>query len=60
VVVVRRGRTVLASGSGTGVFKLGLTRRAKFLLRRARSLQAVAVAEAPGGTKRTLTITFKR
>jgi serine protease len=59
-VLVRRGKTVLARGRGTGVFTVRLTPAGKRLLKRARSLRATAVVQAPGGAKRTLRITFKR
>jgi thermitase len=59
-VVVRRGRTVIARGRGTGTFVVRVTRAGKRLLSRRRSLRAVAVLRAPGAAPRTVKVTFKR
>jgi thermitase len=59
-VVVRRGRTVLARGHGTGVFNVRVTRAGARLLRRGRTLRGRATLSAPGAAPRTLVVTFKR
>jgi subtilisin family serine protease len=59
-VVVQRGRVVIASGRGRGVFAVRATRAGARLLRRKRSLRAVARLTAPGASARALKITFKR
>jgi subtilisin family serine protease len=59
-VVVRRGRVVIVSGRGRGVFAVRATRAGARLLRRKRSLRAVAELQAPGAPARTLKVTFKR
>ena len=59
-VIVRRGKVVIASGRGRGVFNVRATRAGARLLRRKRSLRAVATLKAPGGATRELNVTFKR